>query len=150
MKDSSPPGLPRLLAAGITTLATLTAAIVGAPAVLAAPVDTVLPVPVAGNTLSFQYATWMGICQGRVIARTDTATPGLTYFRMETGCTGTVHWRNLTTGAAGDAEVRASNSPQSPPPAAAATGSGVLVATITLGIPYSTTFWPGMGMWTVP
>ncbi|QHE74109.1 hypothetical protein GFS60_07799 (plasmid) [Rhodococcus sp. WAY2] len=68
----------------------------------AAPVDTVLPVPVAGNTLSFQYATWMGICQGRVIARTDTATPGLTYFRMETGCTGTVHWRNLTAGAAGD------------------------------------------------
>ncbi|WP_244461520.1 hypothetical protein [Rhodococcus sp. ZPP] len=71
-------------------------------------------------------------------------------FRMETGCTGTVHWRNLTTGATGDAEVRASNSQQSPPPAAAATGSGVLVATITLGIPYSTTFWPGMGMWTVP
>ncbi|ELB87482.1 hypothetical protein Rwratislav_39600 [Rhodococcus wratislaviensis IFP 2016] len=55
----------------------------------------------------------------------------------------------LTTGAAGDAEVRASHSPQSPPPAAA-TGSGVLVATITLGIPYSTTFWPGMGMWNVP
>ncbi|ANS31845.1 hypothetical protein R1CP_36195 (plasmid) [Rhodococcus opacus] len=150
MKDSSRPRLPRLLAAGIASLATLTAAIVGAPSVSAAPVDTVLPVPVAGNTLSFQYATWMGICQGRVIARTDTATPGLTYFRMETGCTGTVHWRNLTTGAAGDAEVRASNSPQSPPPAAAATGSGVLVATITLGIPYSTTFWPGMGMWTAP
>ncbi|MGW4337522.1 hypothetical protein ACWEK5_32635 [Rhodococcus koreensis] len=150
MKDSSRPRRPRVLAAGIAPLATLTAAIVGAPTVSAAPVDTVLPVPVAGNTLSFQYATWMGICQGRVIARTDTATPGLTAFRMETGCTGAVHWRNLTTGAAGDAEVRASNSPQSPPPAAATTGSGVLVATITLGLPHSTTFWPGMGMWTVP
>ena len=144
------PRLPRLRAAGITTLATLTAAIVGAPSASAAPVDTVLPVPVAGNTLSFQYATWMGICQDRAIARTHTATPGLTYFRMETGCTGTAHWRNLTTGATGDAEVRASNSPPSPPPVAAATGSGVLVATITLGIPYSTTFWPGMGMWNVP
>lgn len=150
MRDSSQPSLGLLLTAGIATLASVSAAIVGAPTVSAVPVDTVLPVPVAGNTLSFSYATWMGICQSRLIARTDTATPGLTYFLMESGCFGTVHWRNLTTGAAGDAEVRASNSPHSPPPAATATGSGVLVATITLGIPSSTTFWPGMGMWNVP
>lgn len=133
----------RLLAAGIATLALVGAAIGGAPAVSAAPVDTVLPIPVAGNRISFMYMTWMQVCQGRVIARTDTETPGLTYFRMEDGCGGVVHWRNLTTGATGDAEVGAPS-----PPAAVATGSGVLAAVITMGT--TVTFWPGMGTWNVP
>ncbi|NLE82792.1 MAG: hypothetical protein GX610_25110 [Rhodococcus sp.] len=141
MWDSSK--LRRVLAVGVATLALTGGVIGGAPTVAAEPVDTVLPIPVAGNRISFMLMTWMHVCQGRVIARTDTETPGVTHFRMEDRCGGVVHWRNLTTGATGDAEVGAPS-----PPKAVATGSGMLVAVVTMG--HTVTFWPGMGTWNVP
>ncbi|QHE72565.1 hypothetical protein GFS60_06208 (plasmid) [Rhodococcus sp. WAY2] len=46
--------------------------------------------------------------------------------------------------------MRAWNSPQSRPPPAIGTEPGSLVATITLNIPFITTFRPEMGMGNVP
>ncbi len=96
----------------------------------AAPVDTVLPIPVAGLATG---PTGLGgpLVGQHVTATTDTERPpGITEFRGTEGiCACMVHWRNLTTGVAGTSNNFWFGLPATG--ATAITGSGVLVATVT-------------------
>lgn len=80
-------------------------------------------------------------------ASTDPATPGVTRFSNDRYCCVFIHWRNISTGAAGIAYLRHTN-------VDAHTGSGTVVATVTPpdGLPGYPTFMllPGAGAWTVP
>ncbi|MFX1787376.1 hypothetical protein [Prescottella equi] len=112
------------------------------PAV-AAPTDTVFPIPVV----------WVGrgVTNLRggdieyITASTDPATPGVTRF---TGTPYAVHWRNLSTGANGSVIVEW-------PSVEVHTGPGIVVATATpsdfmLAAWSGLTLLPGAGGWMVP
>lgn len=113
------------------------------PAAAAARTDTVFPIPVVwvGHGVTnlpagdIEYVT----------ASTDPAMPGITRF---TGTPYTVHWRNLSTGAA-DTVIGVEW-----PSVNVHTGSGPMVATVTpdalLAAWPGLTLLPGAGAWTVP
>lgn len=110
----------------------------------ATPTDTVLPVPVAGISVGVTGLPSSGYFY--LTATTDPDTPGVTRLGPYTGVH--VHWRNVSTGAAGVAYLdnRYGTSVE--------TGSGTVVASITIPpegpgyrIVAST---PGAGVWTVP
>lgn len=130
----------------LTVLAAV--AITGVTRASAAPVDTVLPIPVAGLATG---PTGLGgpLVGQHVTATTDTERPGITEFRGTEGiCACMIHWRNLTTGATG-----ASNLWFGFPATGgtAITGSGVLVATVSAsGVGSPITVLPGAGLWIVP
>ena len=141
--------MPRSMTAlaGIAVAALLLAA----PPVSAAPTDTVLAIPFAGmtngptgftNSPSSTYIT----------VRTDPDEPGITRFRCGVSlyCDLVVHWRNLSTGAGGAADLLYGLSR-----GVAQTGSGMVVAAFTAGgapgYPGTpTTLLPGAGVWAVP
>ncbi|MFM1728797.1 hypothetical protein ABI214_25320 [Prescottella soli] len=115
------------------------------PAV-AAPTDTVFPIPVVG-------VGWMdppGLPTGGsmyLTASTDPATPGVTRFSNDRYCCVFIHWRNNSTGEAGLSYLGY-------PSVDAHTGSGAVVATVTVptgqpGYP-ALMLLPGAGAWTVP
>ncbi len=110
----------------------------------AAPTDTVLPIPLAGFSLApLPYAG-----AGYVVASTDPETPGITRFEPASRfCCVFIHWRNLSTGAADAVYLDY-------PSVDARTGSGVVVATVTVppGPPgyLMITVLPGAGGWIVP
>lgn len=126
----------------------------GLPTAGAASTDTVLPVPIVG--LATGPTGLPGpLLAHHVTARTDPAAPGTTAFLgTETPyCLCVVHWRNLTTGAAGVWHSTYALTPS--PTHVAQTGSGILVATVTAGgapgYPLTpATLLPGGGTWTVP
>ncbi|MFC4604585.1 hypothetical protein [Rhodococcus kronopolitis] len=130
----------RLRRASIVAGAGLALLSAAQPAAAAAPTDTVFPVPVVwiGHTATnlptgdINYVT----------ASTDPAMPGITRF---TGTPYTVHWRNLSTGAAGTVRVEG-------PSVEVHTGSGPVVATVTSGgvAFFALTLLPGGGAWMVP
>ncbi|MFD4182184.1 hypothetical protein [Rhodococcus sp. NPDC058514] len=109
----------------------------------AAPTDTVFPIPVAGLSVGVTGLPSSGYFY--LTATTDTETPGVTRLGPYTGVH--VHWRNISTGAAGVAYLgnRYGTSVE--------TGSGTVVAVATVpdGPGYrilaST---PGAGVWRVP
>jgi hypothetical protein len=112
----------------------------------ATPVDTPFPIPAAGLMPPDPIWRTPGPAGGWIIARTDPSSPGITHFvAIGMGCGAcVVHWRNLSTGDVGDdfAYVH----PTSP----AVTGSGVLVATVSIAGASPLTILPGAGAWTVP
>ena len=121
------------------------ALLLGAQPAAAAPIDTVFPVPVVGIGV-----TPPGLPTGGsmyVIASTDPATPGVTRFSGDLHCCVFIHWRNISTGAAGIAYLGY-------PSVDARTGSGTVVAAVTVpdGLPGypALTILPGAGTWTVP
>jgi hypothetical protein len=138
----------------MTTLAgiALAALLLAAPPVSAAPTDTVLPIPFAGltngptgfsNAPSSTYIT--------VVTNADE--PGITRFRCvaDSYCELVVHWRNLSTGESGAADLLYGSST----PGVTRTGSGTVVAAFTAGgargYPGTpTTLLPGGGVWAVP
>ncbi|SCC70231.1 MULTISPECIES: hypothetical protein [Rhodococcus] len=135
---------------GIVVLATLATAVATSMSrASAAPVDTVLPIPVAGLATG---PTGLGgpLVGQHVTATTDTERPGITEFRGTEGiCACMVHWRNLTTGVAGTSNNFWFGLPATG--ATAITGSGVLVATVTTsGAGSPITVLPGAGLWIVP
>lgn len=109
----------------------------------AAPTDTVFPIPVAGLGVGVTGLLSPGYFY--LTATTDTDTPGVTRFGPYTGVH--VHWRNLSSGAAGVAYI---NNRYGTP---VETGSGTVAAVVTISdaigyrILAST---PGAGAWTVP
>lgn len=109
----------------------------------AAPIDTVLPIPVGGVGVGVTGLPSSGYSY--LTATTDTDDPGVTRFGPYTGVH--VHWRNLSSGAAGVAYV---NNRYGTP---VETGSGTVAAVVTISdalgyrILAST---PGAGVWTVP
>ncbi|EKT82183.1 hypothetical protein COO55_32355 [Rhodococcus opacus] len=114
-----------------------------APVATAAPTDTVLPVPVIGIT---NLPTgFLSPVYSQVMVRTDPEAPGMTEFVEYCVCT--VHWRNLTTGAAGAVVPSRSTGP-------VLTGSGTVVAVLTVNgwsdRPGVLTALPGAGTWNVP
>ncbi len=117
----------------------------GAQPATATPIDTVFPVPVVGIGVSPPGLPTAGFMY--VIATTDPATPGVTRFSDDLHCCGFIHWRNISTGAAGIAYLGY-------PSVEAQTGSGTVVATVTVpdGLPGypAMTLLPGAGIWTVP
>lgn len=137
---------------GMTLAGIALAALLAAPTVSAAPTDTVLPIPFAGltngptgfaNPPSSKYIT----------VRTDPDEPGITRFRCGASpyCDVVVHWRNLSTGASGAADLLFGPTA----PGVTQTGSGTVVAAFTAGgVPgypgTPTTLLPGAGAWTVP
>lgn len=120
----------------------------GPPRAAGAPVETVLPIPVAGLATGPTGLAGPLVAQ-HVTATTDTAEPGVTHFRGTEGtCACMIHWRHLTTGAAGT-----SNLWFGLPPAdeRAVTDSGVLIAAVTTsGAGGPITALPGAGLWLVP
>lgn len=137
-----------VLGAVPVVLAALALVLAGMPRAAAAPTDTVLPLPVAGVATG---PTGLGgpLVAQHVTATTDPDTPGITRFAgTERPCACAIHWRNVTTGATGVANLwfgpRTSG-------ATAVTGSGILVATLTpSGNGWPITVLPGAGLWTVP
>lgn len=127
------------------------------PTAGAATTDTVLPVPVVGLATGPTGFPGPPVAQ-HVTARTDPAAPGTTLFvgTEIPYCVCVIHWRNLTTGAAGVAGAwPAPWAPTPPPRDVIQTGSGVLVAAVTAGgapgYPLTpATLLPGGGTWTVP
>ncbi|WJJ14418.1 hypothetical protein P9990_26775 (plasmid) [Prescottella equi] len=109
--------------------------LVTAQPAVAAPTDTVFPIPVV----------WVGLGVTNlpagdieyITARTDPATPGVTRF---TGAARAVHWRNLSTGANGSVMVGW-------PSVEVRTGPGIVVATAA---GWGWTILAGAGGWTVP
>lgn len=139
---------------GMTTLAgiALAALLLAAPPVSAAPTDTVLPIPFAGLTNGPTGLT-NPPASSYITVRTDPAEPGITRFRCGayTSCDLVVHWRNLSTGASGAADLFYG----SRPPGVVQTGSGTVVAVFTAGgvpgyLGTPTTLLPGGGVWAVP
>ncbi|OYD60783.1 hypothetical protein [Rhodococcus sp. OK302] len=122
----------------------------GAQPAVAAPTDTVFPVPLVGASVS---ATGLpSVCVMYVTASTDLATPGITRFTGGGYCNVFIHWRNISTGAASIAYLGY-------PSVEAQTGSGIVLATVTVptGPPdYPAVMvqpgmiQPGGGAWTVP
>ena len=114
-----------------------------APVATAAPTDTVLPVPVIGIT---NLPTgFLSPVYSQVTVRTDPEAPGITEFAEYCVCT--VHWRNLTTGAAGAVSPSRFTGP-------VLTGSGTVVTVLTVnGLSDRVgvlTALPGAGTWNVP
>ncbi|MFD4292907.1 hypothetical protein ACFWQG_06765 [Rhodococcus sp. NPDC058532] len=105
----------------------------------AAPTDTVFAIPGSGFGVGVTGLPSAGTYY--LTATTDTDAPGVTRFGPYTDVF--VHWRNISTGAAGVAYLRDG--------AEVETGSGTVVALATLpdgyGLLAST---PGAGAWTVP
>jgi len=110
----------------------------------AAPTDTVFPIPVAGISVGVTGLPSSGYSY--LTATTDPDTPGVTRLGPYTGVH--VHWRNISTGAAGVAYLddRYGTS--------VVTGSGTVVASVTIppdGPGYRILVaTPGAGVWTVP
>ncbi|WP_430336195.1 hypothetical protein [Rhodococcus sp. ACT016] len=133
----------RLLRASIVAGAGLALLLVAQPAA-AAPTDTVLPIPVAGISVGVTGLPSSGYFY--LTATTDPDTPGVTRLGPYTGVH--VHWRNISTGAAGVAYLdnRYGTS--------VVTGSGTVIASVTIppdGPGYRTlAATPGAGTWTVP
>ncbi len=138
----------------MTTLAgiALAALLLAAPTVSAAPSDTVLPIPFAGLTngptgLTNQPSSTF------ITVRTNPDEPGITRVRCGAYpyCDLVVHWRNLSTGASGAADLFYGSSA----PGVVQTGSGTVVAAFTAGgmpgyLGTPTALLPGAGVWTVP
>jgi hypothetical protein len=137
----------------MTTLAgiALAALLLAAPPASAAPTDTVLPIPFAGLTngptgfTNPPSSTFISVL-------TDPDEPGITRFRCGAYpyCDLVVHWRNLSTGASGAADLL-----YGPSRGVAQTGSGTVVAAFTAGgmpgyLGTPTTLLPGAGVWPVP
>jgi len=133
---------------GIVLTALTAAILAGAPYAAAAPTDNVLTIPVAGIATG---PTGLGgpLVAQHVTATTDTEMPGITRFSGTEGtCACMIHWRNLTTGAVGDANLWFGFPATG---GTAITGSGILVATVTTsGVGWPITILPGAGFWTVP
>lgn len=130
-------------------LAAFTAAILaGAPQAAAAPTGNILIIPVAGIATGPTGLAGPLVAQ-HVTATTDTEMPGITRFSgTEGACACMIHWRNLTTGATGDANLWFGLPTTG---GTATTGSGILVATVTTsGGGWPITILPGAGFWTVP
>lgn len=148
--------LPRVMRCGPSIVMVAVSSMVGfygfgAATASAAPIDTTLPIPVAGISIS-ALAYWPA-SKMNVVASTDTMSPGTTTFSgsnsvvTNTGCACFVHWRNVSTGAGGTADV-AGNSPVT-----VVTGSGLVVAGATFHMGFhgiDVTLIPGAGTWTVP
>ncbi|NMM89144.1 hypothetical protein B2J88_33185 [Rhodococcus sp. SRB_17] len=120
------------------------ALLVGAQPAAAAPTGTVFPVPVIGASVSPTGLPSVGVMY--VTARTDLTTPGITQFTGDRYCCVFIHWRNISTGATGTAYLGY-------PSVEAQTGSGAVVATITVPTGpagYPAVMSPGAGAWTVP
>ncbi|MFI5436763.1 hypothetical protein ACHMZP_34020 [Rhodococcus baikonurensis] len=75
------------------------ALLVGAQPAAAAPTDTVFPVLVVGASVSAAGLPSEGAMY--VTASTDPAAPGVTQFIADRYCCVFIHWRNISTGAAG-------------------------------------------------
>lgn len=135
-------------AIGAVLAALTTMLLAGAPSAAAAPTDTVLPIPVAGIATG-PTGLLLPLVGQHVTATTDPDLPGITRFAgTERACACAIHWRNLTTGATGTANLWFG-----PPTSGgtAVTGSGILVATVTTsGVGWPITVLPGAGLWTVP
>lgn len=133
---------------GLALTVLAAASITGTSHASATPVDTVLPIPVAGLATG---PTGLGgpLVGQHVTAVTDTDQPGITHFRGTEGtCACMIHWRNLTTGAAGTANLWFGFPATG---GTATTGSGILVATVTTsGAGNPITILPGAGLWIVP
>lgn len=117
----------------------------GAHPAAAAPTDTVFAVPVVGASVSATGLPSVGAMY--VTASTDPAIPGVTQFLGDRYCCVFIHWRNISTGAAGTAYLGY-------PSVEAQTGSGIVVAAVTvptgpLDYP-AVMIQPGSGAWTVP
>lgn len=132
------------LGAAVTVAAALT--LLGAHIAAVTPVDTPFPIPAAGLTAPDPIWRTPGPAGGWIIARTDPSAPGLTHFvAIGLGCGAcVVHWRNLSTGDVGDAAAYVH------PSVPTVTGSGVLVATVSIAGASALTILPGAGAWTVP
>lgn len=133
---------------GIVLTALAVAILAGAPHAAAAPTDNVLIIPVAGLATGPTGLRGPLVAQ-HVTATTGTETPGITRFSGTEGtCACMIHWRNLTTGAVGDANLWFGFPATG---GTAITGSGILVATVTTsGVGWPITILPGAGFWTVP
>lgn len=136
-----------------TTLAgiALAALLLAAPPVSAAPTDTVLAIPFAGMTNGSTGLT-NPPSSTYITVRTDPDEPGITRFRCGAYpyCDLVVHWRNISTGASGAADLLYGHSR-----GVAQTGSGMVVAAFTAGgapgYPGTpATLLPGAGVWAVP
>ncbi|RDI30458.1 hypothetical protein DEU38_10539 [Rhodococcus sp. AG1013] len=113
----------------------------------AAPTDTVFPIPVAALGLSVGSSELPRSGYTYVTATTDTDTPGVTRLGPYIGVH--VHWRNISTGAAGVAYLGNRDG------TLVETGSGPVVAVATVPQPDGIFFLivvstPGAGVWTVP
>lgn len=133
---------------GIVLAAFTVAILAGAPQAAAAPTGNVLIIPVAGIATGPTGLAGPLVAQ-HVTATTDTEMPGITRFSGTEGiCACMIHWRNLTTGATGDANLWFGLPATG---GTATTGSGILVATVTTsGVGWPITILPGAGFWTVP
>lgn len=120
----------------------------GTPSAAAAPSDSVLPIPVVGLATG---PTGLGgpLVAQHVTVTTDPEFPGITRFAgTERPCACAIHWRNLTTGATGTANLWFGPGTSGE---TAVTGSGTLVATVTAsGAGWPITVLPGAGLWFVP
>lgn len=127
--------------------------LVASPTAHAAPTDYQFPNPVVGIIATPPPWYWSPN-GGSIAARTDPTSPGITRFvgAPNGGCSCTVQWRNLTTGATGVSEVGWALDDR-PIHGYANTGSGILVASVwpdnSLGRP-AITILPTAGSWTVP
>lgn len=113
----------------------------------AAPTDTVFPIPVTALALSVGSSEPPRSGYTYVTATTDTDTPGVTRLGPYIGVH--VHWRNISTGAAGVAYLGDRDG------TLVETGSGTVVAVATVPQPDGIFFLivvstPGAGVWTVP
>ncbi|MDX5970032.1 hypothetical protein SIM91_43520 [Rhodococcus opacus] len=133
---------------GVVLVVLTTLFLAGAPSAAAVPTDTVLPLPVAGIATG-PTGLYLPLVGQHVTATTDTELPGITRFAgTERHCACAIHWRNLTTGATGTANLWFGAGTSG---GTAVTGSGVLVATVTTsGVGWPITVLPGAGLWTVP
>ncbi|MDI9960799.1 MULTISPECIES: hypothetical protein [unclassified Rhodococcus (in: high G+C Gram-positive bacteria)] len=117
----------------------------GAQPAAAAPTDTVFPVPVVRASVTATGLPSVGAMY--VTASTDPAAPGVTRFIADRYCCVFIHWRNISTGAAGIAYLGY-------PSVEAQTGAGIVVAAVTVptGPPNypAVMIQPGGGAWTVP
>jgi hypothetical protein len=143
-----------LMPRSMTALAgiALAALLLAAPPVSAAPTDTVLAIPFAGMTNGSTGLT-NPPSSTYITVRTDPDEPGITRFRcgVYPYCDLVVHWRNLSTGASGAADLFY----VSHAPGVAQTGSGTVIAAFTAGgapgYPGTpATQLPGAGGWAVP
>lgn len=140
------------VAASSAIAASVGIVLVASPTAHAAPTDYQFPNPVVG-IIAAPPPWYLGPNGGSVAARTDPTSPGLTRFVTgNAGCSCTVQWRNLTTGATGVSEVGWVLD-ERPIHGYANTGSGILVASVWpanyLGTP-AITILPTAGSWVVP
>lgn len=136
----------RLRRASIVAGAGVALLLVAHPAA-AVPTDTVFAIPVAGLALSVGSSELPRSGYTYVTATTDTDTPGVTRLGPDVGVH--VHWRNISTGAAGVAYLGNRDG------TLVETGSGTVVAVATAPSPNVIIFLivlstPGAGVWTVP